>query len=330
MGSCADTKGRQVLNEHLANAVVSFYSGKCEDFNLGYIVERAEAAIEAAIREESSSEQWIYLRIAVEPSFSNTVIPFSIVPAIVEIKRRAPIGGWWWLKKRDPLGPAIRLRVAVPLCCARETERELSTLLIQMGHEVKTLRYEPEVPLFGGAAGIKIAHELFCSDSEFLSSWARCNDRPREPIIPAGLSIALMIYLARATGLDLFECWDLFDRISDKRKISDAEGSCRHRCSDIAIRVIDAGPEAVFAVFRGEQAKLLHGYRIRLEQSGDRLSRAYFHGDLDCGLREWLVPAVLFHWNRTGIPAVAHAWLSRAVADEFRRLARKGTTRDRG
>lgn len=318
-----EAQRREVLAENLAEAVTRFYTGESKSFHLGHVVERAIQAIEAGISEQDGDEHWIYFRIAVEPRNRSRMIAFDIAGAIAESGSAVPITQWWWLNKWDPLGPAVRLRMQVPFDRARDAASEVSSRLRQRGFEFNILRYEPELRLFGGAEGIRIAHELFAYDSSFLVDWARQSDSQQGPTIPPGLSLALMIDLARAGGLDLFELWDLFDRIAAKRAVSGDPVSVK--CKDLAARVVAAAPDALFALYGREQQQLLSGYRARLRQCAERLSRAYFQGDLECGIRESLVPMILFHWNRVGLASSAQAALSRSTADEFARLSRKGT-----
>jgi hypothetical protein len=94
-------------------------------------------------------------------------------------------------------------------------------------------------------------------------------------------------------------------------------------------RVIGAGPNAVFSIYREERAQLLTDYGTQLDQCGRNLSRAYFNGDLECGLRELLVPIIIFHLNRAGFSWLHQTRLSHAAADEFRRITRKGRSERR-
>jgi thiopeptide-type bacteriocin biosynthesis protein len=317
-----EAKRREVLAENVAEAVSRFYTGQRQSFHLGYVVERAIQAIEAGIREQERSEHWIYFRVAVEPANRSRMIVFDIAGSIAESSSVVPITQWWWLNKWDPLGSAVRLRLQVPFDRIGEAEGEVASRLRRRGLKLSVLCYEPELRLFGGAEGIRIAHEFFAYDSGFLVDWARQSDAQQVPMIPPGLSLALMIEFARASGLDLFELWDLFDRVAAKRAVSDEPVSLK--CKDLAARVIAATPDAVFSLY-GDQQPLLSPYRARLHQCAGRLSRAFFQGDLECGVRESLAAMILFHWNRVGLPSKAQAALSRSAADEFARLSRKGT-----
>jgi thiopeptide-type bacteriocin biosynthesis protein len=313
---------REGLADSIAETIIRFYGGQDEVLHLGYVTERALQAIEAGIREQSDSEHWIYTRIAVGQRNRSQTIAFDIADSIAEINSVVPIHYWWWLNKWDPMGSAVRLRIQAPFARLCDVKRELSSRLGQRGLEFNFLRYEPELRLFGGLEGIRIAHELFAHDSSFLVAWARQAGEPPMPMIPPGLSLALMIDLAVAGGLDLFEMWDLFDKIADKRAVADDRTSLK--CKELAARVIAAKPEAIFALCSAEQQQLISAYRNRLRQCAEQLSRVYFQGKLECGLRESLVPIMLFHWNRVGLPSSIQAALSRSAADEFARLSRKG------
>lgn len=319
-----ETEARRLetLAADVAEAVTRFYTGEGRRFHLGYVVERAIQAIEAGICEQDRSEHWLYFRIAVEPRNRRRTIAFEIAGCIAESSSAVPVRQWWWLNKWDPLGPAVRLRVGLPVQYSREAEREISSRLRQRGLEFSILVYEPEIRLFGGERGIRIAHELFAYDSRFLVDWVRHTEAQGGPMIAPGLSLALVIDLARASGLDLFELWDLFERIAAKRALSDS--AVFLKCKDLASRVIAARFETLLALYDSEQQKLITAYRTQLHQCAEQLTRAYFHGDLECGLRESLVPIILFHWNRVGLPSSAQAALSRSAADEFARLSCKG------
>jgi thiopeptide-type bacteriocin biosynthesis protein len=320
------------LYQGLERIVEDFVSGRSvevgsqAEYNLSDIVEQAGAAICRIIERAADSDRWLYLRISVDANTQDKIVSDDIAPLLEQLRESYPIKGWWWLYKHDPLGSAVRLRVAVPASVTRDTERAIGARLAESGRDVKTLCYEPELRLFGGAEGIKTAHEFFCKDSEFLARWAQGNDLPRHPIIPEGLSLALIIRLLTASGLDLFECWDVFDRVCDKRRVGDLTDIRFAKYQQLAANVLRAAPDQVFQLFRGERAQLLREYRTFVEAFGQKASRIYFNGGLECGLREFFVPIILFHWNRVGFAPFTHFGLSHSVAQELARLTRKGIT----
>lgn len=290
---------------------------------LHFMVERILLAIEECRNELSESAQWIYLRVShADPVRYRRAIQFDIAPEIFELCRTFPLGGWWWLSKRDAVGTAIRLRIAVPAACSSQVGRRLSTALSSKGYDVKALRYEPEMRLFGGRKGLAIAHELFFRDSEFLTRWAQCEDKLRYPFIPVGLSMAIMVYLTGVAGLDSFERWDVFSQLSDKRPMESLDGgdAKQQEYEQLARRIVSAGPVAVFDLYRGPQAELLSAYQAHLCESGRSLSLAYFGGELKCGMREFLVPVLIFHLNRTGMSWQAQVRMARAMKDAFQQL----------
>lgn len=326
MEVCLHTKAarREILAVSVAEAIAQFYDDKRKCFHMGYVVERAIQAIESGISEQDHSECWIYFRIAVNPRRRKKTIVFDVAESIWESISAVPITRWWWLNKSDVLGPAVRLRLQLPFEHIREAKDEVSLRLTQKGLELSILPYEPELRLFGGVTGIKVAHELFAYDSNFLVAWARQSDIQEQlPLIAPGLSLALMIDLARACGLDLFELWDLFDRIAAKRPLPD--NPLYLKCKALASRVIATEPETLFGLYGGERQNLLFAYRTQIRQCAEQLSIAHFRGDLECGLRESLAPIILFHWNRAGLSSGAQAAISRSAADEFERLSRRGT-----
>ena len=66
--------------------------------------------------------------------------------------------------------------------------------------------YEPEIVAFGGPAGMRTVHDLFCADTQGVLTWLRQK--------PPGLgrrelSVLLFSGLLRGAGLDGFECGDV-------------------------------------------------------------------------------------------------------------------------
>jgi thiopeptide-type bacteriocin biosynthesis protein len=296
------------------------------ELNVGYIVEQADAAIHRAITESAEGERWLYFRLAMEDAGHDKIISHEIAPLMQGLKSVSLINGWWWLYKRDPHGLAARLRIAMPEPAFREVEIAVAARCGRLGRSYRVLQYEPELRLFGGSRGMKAAHQHFCEDSAFLAAWARQDGSPSLPIIPEGLSLALTIRLLRAAGLDLFECWDVFDRVCDKRRLGNLDDSRLAGYRTLAAKVAQAAPEQIFQLYSGtEQAKLIKDYVSFLDNFGHGLAGIYYEGQLECGLREFLVPIILFHWNRVGLKPFGQFGLSHSIAYEFARLTRKGT-----
>src|ERR1700751_3825005 len=208
---------------------------------LGVLVERAGAAIQRIVSDFAEADQWLYFRVSADLGAGGRVVTHEIAPMLRQLKSNHPIKGWWWLYKTDARGPAVRLRVFVPSDASRELEMAVGREFSKLGRDFKVLCYEPELCLFGGADGIRAAHEYFCADSEFLGAWAGEREPSQGAIIPEGLSLALILRLLHACGLDLFECWDVFDRLCERRRIGHAGDKRFVRYQEVAKKVIQSG-----------------------------------------------------------------------------------------
>ncbi len=295
--------------------------------NFCWILEEINAGIDAAIVRSHEQWVWLYYRITVSTwGQAAKAIPLHILPITDTLKQDFSIGGWWWLYKQDVLGSAIRLRLVVPRESARNINRYFTDAISEYGYQLNTLAYEPEVRLFGGIAGIQVAHDYFCMDSYFLSHWAALNMSDQETILPAGLSIAIVMRLLRTVGLDSFETWDFAESLAAARKAGRPQDH-ELRPYRIMMAAILPSLENVFSLNYGEQNDLLAAYIGQVDVFGDRIRRLYFEGNLECGLREILVPLVLFHWNRVGFGQRAQRNLSMTLAEAYRTIiGRSGPT----
>lgn len=314
----------------LAACIGSLLSAQCNangdrrETKVGILVERAGATIERMIRDFADSDRWLYFRVATDSSEGSRLVAHQIAPMLRRLKNNHSINGWWWLNKIDSRGAAVRLRVFVP-SASREVELAIRAQLAEFGRDFRVLCYEPELRLFGGIDGMRAAHEYFCADSEFLAAWGQEGEPQQKPIIPEGLSVALILRILRSAGLDLFECWDVFDRVCDKRRIGHTSDARFARYQELARKVVQARPDRIFRLYRGEKARLLSEYGAFLDAFGRKINLIYFDGRLECGLREFLVPIILFHWNRVRLTPFGHFGLSHSVAQELARLSHKGT-----
>lgn len=283
-------------------------------------------AVQATIWREfpHGPSDWIYFRVAIASDEDRNRLVTDIGAELRRNATRFRICGWWWLNKTDLHGIAIRLRVWLPPEQKAGCKKWLQELMKLWGHEVTTLIYEPELRLFGGSAGMELAHKHFCADSEFVSRWLQQRDRITQFAIPPGLSLALVIRFLGACRLDVFECWDVFDRVEDKRAFPDAIGHDTANADSVVAKIIASRFTNFVEAYGPQEGALLKPYGAFLDDLGSKISKAYFAGALDCGVREFLVPIILFHWNRAGFPAATQYGLAAAAARVLRHLSRKG------
>lgn len=300
--------------------------------DLGAIVEQASAAISRVISENLDADTWLYFRLPVRSEVEAFLtLSQSVAPTLRDLKKRHTIRGWWWLNKRDLIGPAVRLRIHIPSDCKKEIERAITEHFAALDLQFSLMKYEPEMRLFGGPIGISLAHDHFCVDSEFLTDWAGQDAAAAQlPIVPTGLSLALIFQTLRAAGLDLFECWDVFDRVCDKRPSAEGSGQTMLNFERLAKKVINSGPDRIFELYDGERLVLLKEHVAFIDSFGSRVNRAYFEGKLECGIREFLTAIIFFHWNRVGMPGLAQSKLASTVAQELAHLSRRGATHREG
>ena len=88
--------------------------------------------------------------------------------------------------------------------------------------------------------------------------------------------------------------------------------------------MISGGAEAVFALYSDAERRVLETYAGELERAAAELLRVHVAGRLECGLRAFLAPVFLFHWNRIALSSSLQWGLARAAANEFARLTQKG------
>ncbi|ABW10786.1 conserved hypothetical protein [Parafrankia sp. EAN1pec] len=165
--------------------------------------------------------------------------------------------------------------------------------------------YEPETHVFGGSAGMDVAHLLFHADSRsILAHLGKAHPDHRHEV-----GLVLATALLKAAGQDFYEQGDIWTRVADHR-----------RTSQVRQRQPAAAPTAQAAVHRLLTARTvrpleaLPEWPAAFRHAGHSLASLANQGQLTRGIRAVLAHHILFAWNRLGIPAANQAQLAHTAA----------------
>lgn len=313
------------LEEYIRGCLAELGRKDVAEESLAELVEWASAAVGTLLSEDNSHGSWLYLRVSLPASAMDSFVATQLAPFLLQISSNPSIQGWWWLFKHDTCGSAMRLRIRAKEGVHLDANKMVQMCSEHLGCHVTGLRYEPELRLFGGLAGMRMAHDQFMNESRFLVEWITENGS-RSPLIPHGLSLALILKLLRASGLDSFECWDVFDKLSAKRPALKRHQSLIENFRGFVGKILYCSPEEVVHLYGRANSQLLERYLDYLDSFGKTLSRCYYQGDLVCGLREILVPIILFHWNRIGLSGLEQLAIAHSAAAELGVFNRRGNS----
>lgn len=205
------------------------------------------------------------------------------------------ISTWWFIRKG-----AWRVRY---LTTDKPRSQDLTRTLLTDGVRWTSDIYEPETEAFGGADAMAAAHTLFHRDSRHLLSYLR-----QEPADRRERSLVLCSAMMRAAALDLNEQGDVWARV------------LHHRAEHLKLPpTLDA---RTWEGFTCDVRRLLVGkartageWHAAFEDAGEDIRRLREGGQLTRGLRAVIALHVIFHWNRTGLPAASQATLAQAAKE---------------
>ncbi|WP_018637358.1 thiopeptide-type bacteriocin biosynthesis protein [Parafrankia elaeagni] len=229
-------------------------------------------------------------------------------PRLDQLQAGGAVGGWWFLRKH----PCWRLRLHRADTAAVDHVLDELTAAGALVRWWPTV-YEPETFAFGGPAGMRTVHELFCADSCGVLDYLR-HDAPglgrRE------LSILLLSGLMQAAGLDTFERGDVFARAAVLRP---APGTADHpKIAQLAanVRLLLSIPDLPTSELFAPGGSVAHAapWLAAFHTAGRQLGDAAAQTQLGRGLRAILTHVLIFHWNRLGLSATSQAVLARAAA----------------
>jgi thiopeptide-type bacteriocin biosynthesis protein len=172
--------------------------------------------------------------------------------------------------------------------------------------------YEPETAAFGGPTGMETAHDLFCADTRGVLDYLR---REAPGLGRRELSILLLSGLLRTSGLDLFECGDVFDRVARLRPApADADAARIERLATkvrVLLSISDLPHSELFTA--GGPVAYAAPWLAAFQTAGRQLRDAAARGRLERGVRAVLTHMLIFHWNRFGLSAASQGILARAA-----------------
>lgn len=281
---------------------------------IGELIQSAVDGVDRELARHRNAPRWVYLRLGTASWQRHALITGVILPVMRALLGENAISQWWWLQKTDILGPCIRLRMQTTANASRSLSDDIGARFADAGLMVSVPVYDPEVRLFGGPSGMDLAHRIFCADSAFLAKWMSRRE-PRRHAVPEGLSVALVLRLCASAGMDLFECWDLFEQISDKRPLDASRAEpVIALCAQIAGTVLKTGRDGIIGLYQGLDREDIEEHFGVLELLGKELAGACLRGEITSSCRTFLAPVVLFHWNRAGFCAMTQAAISRGVS----------------
>ncbi|GGZ93132.1 methyltransferase, FxLD system [Streptomyces bluensis] len=173
--------------------------------------------------------------------------------------------------------------------------------------------YEPETEAFGGAEGMTVAHNVFCTDSRAaLAETGSPGAKER--------CVLLLSTMIRSAGLDQFEAGDVWAKIGSLRPpITPPTGPARDQALAAMRRLMNAD-----AAMRPDAEPGWAERVTAFEDAGHQLARLASEGRLTRGLRAVLAHHAIFAFNRAAVSAgeqVATAWLGCQVAFPERGVA---------
>lgn len=226
----------------------------------------------------------------------------TLRPALTVAEAEGVIARWFFIRK----APYWRLRYWPAKSDARQYFAQLLDRLASEGQIVDWTAgvYEPEVPAFGGPAGMGVAHDLFHHDSRrILDHLAmRRNAAPDTPGLGSReLAILLCSVLMRGARQDWYEQGDVWVKVAQHRPDQGSTSGAGHlKPATHRLMTIDAGPTSKLFSRAGPLGAVAE-WAAAFGQAGEQLADLARRGTLDRGLRAVLAHHVIFHWNRLGL-----------------------------
>ena len=146
--------------------------------------------------------------------------------------------------------------------------------------------YEPEAHRFGGEVGMEIAHDHFNLDSDIILAYELAGEEIKQALSPQLFSLLRMQAFFTLCVDDQAEVWDVWKQLES---LLNAGNSDSQKMSSVA-------PENM-----NEEA---HHLIVEAQEKDAMVARLLRSAQISCslniGIRQWLVAASVFHWNRMG------------------------------
>ncbi|MFI9550967.1 thiopeptide-type bacteriocin biosynthesis protein [Nonomuraea endophytica] len=210
--------------------------------------------------------------------------------------------------------PGLRVRVEAPPTLRPQILQVVAERTGGLVASITPACYEPEAHLFGGPVSMTSVHRLFTADS---MAWLGFHTAVR-PGPAWAFSLVLLRRLFAALGVVGWEDRDVWDRV---RRSAGRRLSPGHRMADgfgraaEGVRRVWADEAALRELISPETAPLIERYTAAVAAEAARWRTAYFDTwQAYVGPREAAAFAIVFHWNRGGLPFARQAFLAEALA----------------
>ncbi len=254
----------------------------------------------AALTAQAADAQWVQAHVQwAHADSADQIAAAHLAPRLAAATRDGVLGRWWFIRKH----PYWRLRLQPPPGTAtghlRATISALLDDLTAAGHLTgwRPGIYEPETIVFGGPAGMDIAHTLFHHDSHAILT----RGGQRHALGRAELSVLLLSAMFRAAGQDRYEQGDIWHRVTLMRPPTPGTAATGPKDPAAALRLLAFADPAPLTAPAGPLADAA-ARMAAFTAAGAALHTAHTAGDLKRGLRAVLAHHVIFAWNRCGLP----------------------------
>lgn len=243
----------------------------------------------------SKNTLWLNFRIELDDPDKYQSTLRQIYYILQEITNEEIINGFWYVRKKD-VSYHIRLRIMTNIIyktkLSSKIKREISKLDIE---GITQSVYEPEVCLFGGEAGMKLAHEFFSIDSEFILKFLSHIDIDKLISLDS-VSLWLWQSLIKEMNFDLYERWDIWNKVWQLRRFEETESSSTQHYQEKLSKLFLLNLETISDPV-GQHIALYNSMYIKW---GKKLVQSDRNGLLNRGIRQLIAIHIIFSWNRMG------------------------------